>query len=81
MNSDQIVESLAPFGIVDIFQSDRDKTFRARASLFMHGVKAEVTSDFKHPSMLSALQQLQERVFKVVNVGDLVDSRALSHGG
>lgn len=75
MNSDQIVESLQPFGVIGIFQSDTDKGFRAKASLFMHGMKAECASEFGHPTMLSALQELQERVYKVVNVGDEVSGR------
>ena len=66
MNSDELIDALQPYGVVDIFQSDGDKTFRAKASLFMHGMKAEVTSDFRHPTMRSALQQLHDRVMPFV---------------
>lgn len=68
MNSDQIVESLQPFGVVMVFQND-NKLFWAKAELFMHGMKAEVHSSHKHPTMLSALTELQSNVFAVVNVG------------
>ena len=66
MNSDELMEALQPYGVVDIFQSDDDKTFRAKAHLFMHGMKAEVASDFRHPTMRSALQQLHDRVMPLV---------------
>lgn len=86
MNSDQIVESLQPFGVIGIFQSDKSKGFRAKADLFMHGMKAECASEFGHPTMLSALQELQERVYRVVNAGEVVGgqlsapAKELNHG-
>jgi len=64
-SSDELVDALQPYGVVTIFQHD-NKTFRARADLFMHGMKAEVTSDFGHPTMLSALQELHDRVMPLV---------------
>lgn len=65
MNSDQIIESLQPYGIVDIFQSE-DKTFSAKAKLFMHGMVAEVFSGYRHATMLAALTTLQSKVFELI---------------
>lgn len=68
MNSDQIMESLQPFGVVRVHQFD-DKRFLAVARLFMHGMSAEVKSESNHNNMLDALSELQGKVFAVVNVG------------
>ena len=66
MTSDDIVESLQPYGIVRVYQND-NKTFAAVAELFMHGMKAEVRSYYKCSSMKSALIDLQGKVFELVN--------------
>lgn len=61
MNSDEIVQWLQPYGVVRIHQHD-DKTFRAIIKLYLEGISAEISSDFRHPSMYSALDDLWGRV-------------------
>ena len=68
MNSDEIVESLRPFGRTCVFQ-DSDGTFSASCELFMQGMTATVRSGFRHATMLASLEALIEKVFAVVNVG------------
>ena len=66
MNSDEIIASLRDYGTLVAFQSERDKTWRVKAILFMHGCRTEVSSDFGHPTMNSALVELQTRVYRLV---------------
>jgi hypothetical protein len=65
MDSDEIVDSLQPYGIVTTYQH-KDKTFSAKVDLFMHGMNAEVQSGFRHRTMNAALSSVYSKVMALV---------------
>ncbi len=66
MNSDEIVESLKPFGRVRTHQHTNG-SWTATCELFIKGLSAEVKSGYDHPTMRSALIALQAATFKCVS--------------
>jgi hypothetical protein len=78
MNSDEIVEKIQKFGCVDIYQSARDKKFSAVIELKVTGMDAKVRSDYNHPTMLSALEQLDQKLNAVlITMGSISSERPL----
>ena len=66
MNSDEIVEKIQKFGCVYIFQEVGDKTFSAFIKLKITGMDTKVTSGYKHPTMLAALEALDQKLNAVI---------------
>ena len=66
MNSDEIVEKIQKFGCVNIFQDARDKTFSAVIELKVTGMDAKVKSGYNHPTMLAALEALDQKLNAVI---------------
>jgi Zn-dependent alcohol dehydrogenase len=66
MNSDEIVEKIQKFGSVDVFQDERDKTFSAVIELKVTGMDAKVKSGYNHPTMLAALEALDQKLNAVI---------------
>lgn len=64
MNSDEIIESLKPYGRVRIHQFDSG--WSATFELFTPGVESTIRSDYKHPTMRSALIDLQAKLSAVL---------------
>ena len=78
MNSDEIVEKIQKFGCVDIYQSSSNKTFSAHIELKVTGMDAKVRSNFKHLTMLSALQELDQKLNAVlITMGSISSERPL----
>ena len=69
LTSDDLLEEISPYATVDMFQSERDETWRACGSLRIRskGANFKISSEFGHPTAQSALYELRDRVINVVN--------------
>tara|TARA_R110000787_G_scaffold7860_2_gene26190 strand:- start:1014 stop:1262 length:249 start_codon:yes stop_codon:yes gene_type:complete len=78
MNSDEIVNKVQKFGSVGIFQDSSDKTFSAQIELKVTGMDAKVRSGYKHPTMLAALDTLDQKLSAVlITMGSISSEQPL----
>ena len=77
MNSDEIVNKIQKYGTVTVSQFE-DSKFCASIELKVTGMDAKVRTGFDHPTMNSALQELDQKLSSVIiKIGSISKEQAL----